>query len=89
MSQLAISILPTQFDPDPARITSGSSIVWINKTSVTQDATSSDDGLTFQTGPIPPGQSSLPITFDDGIAEIPYLSTTTPALRGTVIVSNP
>lgn len=79
------------FAPDPVEIQTGDMIVWTNQTSALQDATSADGGLTFQTGPLPSGSSSLPITFADP-GSIAYRSTQNPSLQGTVVVagsSNP
>lgn len=88
MSQVSVSILSPGFSPNPVTVKAGDSIIWTNQTSNSQDATSADGGVTFQTGPLPAGKTSLPITFFDENAGIPYNSTTTPGLRGTVIVSN-
>jgi plastocyanin len=38
--------------------------VWINKAFTNHTATSEDDGKTFDTGEIKPGESSRPVKFD-------------------------
>jgi plastocyanin len=46
------------------RVPVGGSIVWINKAFTNHTATSEDDGKTFDTGEIKPGESSRPVKFD-------------------------
>jgi plastocyanin len=91
MSGTNVLITNAGFAPDPVEIQAGDMIVWTNQTMALQDATSADDGVTFRTGPLPSGSSSLPITLPDP-GSIPYRSSQNPSLQGTVVVagsSNP
>jgi plastocyanin len=86
MSQQTVTITNNGFSPSPVTVDVGDFIAWINQNDSVQDATSSDGGITFQTGPIQPGGTSLPITFSNP-GRIGYGSTTNPALAGIVIVT--
>jgi plastocyanin len=86
MSQVVVKITQAAFSPDPVIIHPGDLIVWTNQSGNPQDATSTDGGVTFQTGPLPAGATSLPITFSNPSLGIPYASTRSAVLRGKVIV---
>lgn len=75
MTQATVKITATGFSPNPLNIPANTQVLWVNATTTVQDATSDDGGQTFTTGPIQPGQNSLPITFSKGGAKIPYSST--------------
>ena len=97
MTQATVKITAAGFNPNPVVVgfveivgepAPQCQITWQNTTTVVQDATSSDGGQTFTTGPIQPGQSSLPITFSFSsqfLREIPYSSTAS-GLTGTVSI---
>jgi plastocyanin len=51
------------YSPKKIEITAGDSVVWKNTSYTKHSATSSDDGKTFDTGLISPGQSSKAIMF--------------------------
>src|SRR5262245_30877104 len=52
------------YDPKSVEVPVGGSIVWTNKAFSNHTATSEDDGKTFDTGEIKPGESSSPVKFD-------------------------
>jgi hypothetical protein len=85
MTQATVKINATGFSPTPLNIAANTQVVWANATSTVEGATSDDGGQTFTTGPIQPGQNSLPITFAKGGAKIPYSSTAS-GLKGVVSV---
>jgi hypothetical protein len=69
VTQATVKITAAGFNPNPVVVgfveivgepAPQCQITWQNTTTVVQDATSSDGGQTFTTGPIQPGQSSLP-----------------------------
>jgi hypothetical protein len=85
MTEATVKINATGFSPNPLNIPANTQVVWVNATGTVQDATSNDGGQTFTTGPIQPGQNSLPITFSNGGVQIPYSSTAS-GLQGLVSV---
>jgi hypothetical protein len=85
MTEATVKIDATGFSPNPLNISANTQVVWGNATTTVQDATSNDGGQTFTTGPIQPGQNSLPITFSKGDVQIPYSSTAS-GLQGVVSV---
>jgi hypothetical protein len=85
MTQTTVKITATGFNPVQLNIPPNTQVVWINATTTVQDATSNDGGQTFTTGPIQPGQNSLPITFSQSSALIPYSSTAS-GFKGVVSV---
>jgi plastocyanin len=52
------------FDPKKLEIQVGDSVVWSNEARTNHTATSDDDGKTFETDEIAPGQSSKPVKFE-------------------------
>jgi len=80
MPRTTVTISANSFNPDPVTIHVGDTIEWRNTTNVVQDVT----GTTFATGPIQPGQTSLPLAFDFADPELSYHSTT--GLTGIVVV---
>ena len=80
MSRTTVTISANGFNPDPVTIHVGDTIEWANATNAVQDVT----GETFATGPIQPGETSLPIAFDSADPGLRYSSTT--GFTGTVVV---
>ncbi len=52
------------FDPKKLEVRVGDAVVWTNQARTKHTATSDDDGKTFDTDEIAPGQSSKPMTFE-------------------------
>ena len=80
MPLTTVTISASGFSPNPVTVHVGDRIEWSNTTNVVQDAT----GTSFTTGPIPPGQTSLPLAFDFADPGLNYNSTT--GFNGTVVV---
>lgn len=77
-----VNITAAGFSPVSITVTEGDAIQWTNSTAQVQDAT----GQTFTTGPIQPGATSLPLTFDFADPGLSYSSTTS-GFQGTVVVN--
>jgi plastocyanin len=52
------------YDPKKLEIQVGDSVVWANEARTTHTAVSDDEGKTFDTGEVEPGQSSKPVKFE-------------------------
>src|SRR5438874_9036039 len=53
------------YDPKKLEIHTGDSVVWTNESRTTHTAMSDDEGKTFDTGEVEPGQSSKPAKFEN------------------------
>jgi plastocyanin len=62
--QIDVDMKSISYDPKIVNASIGDSIVWTNKAFSNHTATSEDDGKTFDTGEIEPGESSSPVKFD-------------------------
>lgn len=71
------------YDPNPAEISDGSKINWINKDITLHTATASDGS--FDTGLIPAGSSGSAIV--KGKGNIPYACTLHPWMKGTLNIA--
>jgi plastocyanin len=60
----SVEMKSISYDPKSVEVPVGGSIVWTNKAFTNHTATSEDDGKTFDTGEIKPGESSSPVKFD-------------------------
>lgn len=80
----AVTIAGMAFNPDPVDVKHGDTVVWTNKDRMNHTATA-DDG-SFDTGVIPPGKSSKPITFSKA-GNVPYHCEIHDSMTGTVQVS--
>jgi plastocyanin len=60
----SVEMKSISYDPKSVEVPVGGSIVWTNKAFTNHTATSEDDGKTFDTGEIKPGETSSPVTFD-------------------------
>jgi plastocyanin len=60
----SVEMKSISYDPKSVEIPVGGSIVWTNKALTNHTASSDDDGKTFETGEIKPGESSSPVKFD-------------------------
>jgi plastocyanin len=85
MAQVTVTIAEMSYSPDPIEIKKGDTVVWSNQDGPPHTATA-DDG-SFNTGRIPAGKSSKPITFNTA-GKVPYHCTIHgPSMSGTVQVS--
>ena len=60
----SVDMKSISYDPKSVEVPVGGSIVWTNKAFTNHTATSEDDGKTFDTGEIKPGESSSAVKFD-------------------------
>jgi len=68
---LIVTIESLNYDPKKLEIRVGDSVVWTNKAFSRHTATSDDEGKTFDTGDIPPDESSKAVKFDK-VGEFKY-----------------
>ena len=61
---ISVVMKSISYDPKSVEVSVGGSIVWTNKAFTNHTATSEDDGKTFDTGEIKPGESSSAVKFD-------------------------
>jgi len=70
------------FSPDPGAVKVGQKVAWHNADGITHTAT----GTGFDTGSIPPGSTSAPITFNTA-GSIPYHCSIHPSMVGSLNVT--
>jgi plastocyanin len=70
------------FSPDPGAVKAGQKVAWHNADGITHTAT----GSTFDTGSIPAGATSAPITFSTA-GNIAYHCSIHPSMVGTLSVT--
>ena len=61
---ISVTMKSLGYDPKKLEIHVGDSVVWTNQSRTTHTATSDDDGKTFDTGNVEPGESSKPVKFE-------------------------
>jgi plastocyanin len=61
---VTVKIKSLSYDPKKLEIRVGDSVLFTNSALTAHTATSDDNGKTFDTGEIEPGQSSKPVKFD-------------------------
>jgi plastocyanin len=84
--QISVDMKSISYDPKIVNASVGDSIVWTNKAFSNHTATSEDEGKTFDTGEIKPGESSSPVKFDKE-GEFKYHCTIHgKTMSGTVVV---
>ena len=84
--QITVEMKSISYDPKSVEVPVGGSVEWTNKAFSKHTATSEDDGKTFDTGEIKPGETSSPVKFDKA-GEFKYhckIHGTT--MSGTVVV---
>ena len=59
-----VKVKSLSFEPKTREVHVGDTVVWTNQARTKHRATSDDEGKTFNTDEIPPGQSSKPVTFE-------------------------
>jgi hypothetical protein len=84
MSEHTVRLTPAPV-PDPITVETGDSVIFDNTAGTAVENVSSNDGVTFTTGRIHPGSTSMPIRFDSACPGVAY--TTTSGRTGTVIVN--
>jgi plastocyanin len=83
---LTVTIRSLEYDPQKLEIHVGDSVVWKNEARTKRTATSTDEGRTFDTQEIEPGQSSNPVKFEKA-GEFRYDGKVHgEVMRGTVVV---
>jgi len=80
-----VEMRDNKFEPKEITITVGDSVTWVNKGKHRHNATSSDGGKTFKTGPVKPGEKAKPHKFSK-TGKVPYRCTVHEGMKGTVIV---
>jgi plastocyanin len=81
-----VTMKSMSFDPKRLEVPVGVSVVWANKAHSKHTATSDDDGQTFDTGEINPGEVSKPVNFDKE-GEVNYhCKIHGRAMSGTIVV---
>ena len=61
---VTVTMKSLSYDPKKLEICVGDSVVWNNKAFAAHTATSDDDGKTFDTGNVEPGESSRGVKFE-------------------------
>ena len=61
---IIVTIKSLNYEPKKLEIRVGDSVVWNNKAFAAHTATSDDDGKTFDTGNVEPGESSKAVKFE-------------------------
>jgi plastocyanin len=83
---VTVAVKSLSYSPKRLEVRVGDSVAWANESRTTHTATSDDDGKTFDTGEIKPGDSSKPVKFQKE-GEVKYhCKVHGKAMSGTVIV---
>ena len=61
---ITVTMKSLSYDPKKLEIRVGDSVVWTNKAFAAHTAISDDDGKTFDTGTVEPGESSKAVKFE-------------------------
>ena len=61
---VTVTMNSLSYDPKKLEIRVGDGVVWTNKAFAAHTATSDDDGKTFDTGNVEPGESSKAVRFE-------------------------
>ena len=61
---VTVTMKSLSYDPKKLEVRVGDSVVWNNKAFAAHTATSDDDGKTFDTRNVEPGESSKPVKFE-------------------------
>ena len=62
---ITVTMKSLSFSPKSIEVQVGDSVVWKSEARTTHTAISDDDGKTFDTGEIEPGESSKPVKFEN------------------------
>jgi plastocyanin len=85
----SVEMKSISYDPKSVEVPVGGSIVWTNAAFTNHTATSEDDGKTFDTGEIKPGESSSPVKFDKEGEFNYHCKIHGKTMSGTVVVKPP
>jgi plastocyanin len=83
---IVVTMKSLSFEPKELEIQPGTSIVWINKSRTKHTATCDDDGKTFDSGLIAPGESSKAVRFDKESTYTYHCRIHGKMMSGTVVV---
>ena len=83
---ITVAMKAMSFDPKRLEIHVGNSMAWTNLAHTTHTATSDDDGRTFDTAQLEPGQTSNSIRFDTAGEFTYHCSVHGKAMSGTIVV---
>jgi plastocyanin len=83
---IAVKMKSLGYDPKKLEIRVGGSVVWANEARTKHTATSDDDGKTFDTDEIEPGQSSKPVKFEKAGEFKYHCKVHGKAMSGTIVV---
>jgi plastocyanin len=61
---ITVTMRSLSYDPKKLEVHVGDSVVWTNESRTTHTAVSDDEGKTFDTGEVEPGNSSKPVKFE-------------------------
>ena len=86
---ISVEMKSISYDPKSVEVPVGGSVVWTNKAFTNHTATSEDDGKTFDTGEIKPGESSSPVKFDKEGEFQYHCKIHGKTMSGTVVVKPP
>ena len=84
-NQIPVRIQNMNYSPDPVTVNAGDSIVWTNYDNDWHTATA-DDGSSFDTKKLNPGDSSTPQLISGAARDISYGCQNHPSMSGTVSV---
>ena len=83
---VTVAVKSLSFDPRKLEIRTGDSVVWTNESKTAHTATSNDDGKTFDTGEIGPGESSKSVKFENPGEFKYHCKVHGKAMSGTIVV---
>jgi plastocyanin len=83
---ITVKLKSLGYDPKKLEIHVGDSVVWTNDARTKHTATSDDDGKTFDTDEIEPGQSSKPVKFEKAGEFKYHCKVHGKAMSGTIVV---
>ncbi len=83
---ITVKMKSLSFDPKKLEVLVGDTVVWTNRARTKHTATSNDDGKTFDTAEIAPGQSSKAVKFEKEGEFRYYCKVHGKTMSGTVVV---
>ncbi len=83
---VTVTMKSLSYDPKKLEIRVGDSVVWTNKSFAAHTATSDDDGKTFDTGNVEPGESSKALKFEKAGEFKYHCKVHGKSMSGTIIV---
>ena len=83
---ITVKVKSLSFDPKKLEVHVGDTVVWTNRARTKHTATSDDDGKTFDTAEIAPGQSSKAVKFEKEGEFRYYCKVHGKTMSGTIVV---